>query len=197
MAESLGLKDVGGAIVSSVAPGSAAEHAGIKRGDVIKAFNGQPVHDFNTLRNRVADATPGSNASVVVVRDGSEKTLSVKLDEASASRDPRSRDDNATDDKAALGVSVAPLTPEIAQRAGLDRDAHGVLVQQVNPDGRAADAGIQSGDIILQADRVPVRSVDELRAAVRKTSGKPVLLLVHRSDENGNGHDIFVTVRPQ
>ena len=60
MAESLGLKQVGGAIVSSVTPGSAADHAGLKRGDVIESFNGQPVHDINTLRNRVAEAGPGS-----------------------------------------------------------------------------------------------------------------------------------------
>jgi Do/DeqQ family serine protease len=198
LAESLGLKEVGGAIVSSVASGSAADHAGIKRGDVIKAFNGQPIRDFNSLRNHVADATPGSNATVVVVRDGSEKTLTVKLDEASPSRDARGRNsDSAPDDKAALGVSVAPLTPEIARRSGLGRDAHGVVVEQVNPDGRAADAGIQAGDIILEVNRQPVQSVDELRAAVRSASDKPTLLLVHRSDDNGNGRDIFVTVRPQ
>ena len=59
MAESLGLKQVGGAIVASVTPGSAADRAGIKQGDVIESFNGQPVHDFNSLRNRVAETAPG------------------------------------------------------------------------------------------------------------------------------------------
>ncbi|HUR33460.1 MAG TPA: DegQ family serine endoprotease [Vicinamibacterales bacterium] len=196
MAESLGLKEVSGAIVSSVAPGSAAERAGVKRGDVIKSFNGQPIHDFNALRNRVADSTPGSNASVVVVRDGSEKTLTVKLDEAAQSRQARERADDATDDKAALGVAVSPLSPELASRAGLGKDARGVVVQDVNPDGRAADAGIQAGDIILEVNRQPVQTVDELRAAVRKAAEKPTLLLVRRS-ANGEGRDLFVTVRPQ
>jgi serine protease Do len=65
-----------------------------------------------------------------------------------------------------------------------------VVVQDVNPDGRAADAGIQAGDIILEVNRHPVQSVDELRAAVRKSSDHPTLLLVNR-----DGHDIFVTVR--
>jgi len=198
MAESLGLKDVGGAIVSSVASGSAAERAGIKRGDVIESFNGQPIHDTNTLRNHVADATPGSTVAVVIARDGSEKTLNVKLAEASVSREARDRGEGAPDDKAALGIGVAPLTPELASRAGLGRDAHGVVVQQVNPDGRAADAGIQPGDIILEVNRQPIQSVDDLRAAVRKAAEKPTLLLVRRSDENGNeGRDLFVTVRPQ
>jgi len=72
MAQSLGLKQVGGVIVGSVQSGSAADRAGIKQGDVILSFNGQPVHDMNSLRNRVADTAPGSSASVVFSRDGSD-----------------------------------------------------------------------------------------------------------------------------
>ncbi len=195
MAESLGLKEVSGAIVSSVSPGSAAEKAGIERGDVIKSFNGQPVHDFNALRNRVADTTPGTSATVVVVRDGSEKTLNVKLDEADVSREARDHSEATGDDKAALGVAVAPLSPEIASRAGLGKEAHGVIVQQVNPDGRAADAGIQPGDIILEVNRQPVQSVEDLRTAVRKAAEKPTLLLVRRQ-AGDEARDLFVTVRP-
>ena len=89
MAQSLGLKTVGGAIVGSVTAGSAAERAGIKQGDVILSFNGQPVHDMNSLRNRVADTKPGSSANVTVVRDGSEKSLTVKLDEAQPAESAR------------------------------------------------------------------------------------------------------------
>jgi serine protease Do len=191
LADSLGLKEVGGVIVSSVTPDSAADRAGVKRGDVIKSFNGQPVHDYNALRNRVAEMAPGSNVNVVVVRDGSEKTLNVKLDEAAASRAARDRDTNGgADDKAALGISVAPLTPEMAAQAKLPRNSHGVVVQEVNPDGRAADAGIQAGDIILEVNRQAVQSVEDLRAAVRKSADRPTLLLVNR-----DGRDIFITVR--
>jgi serine protease Do len=191
LADSFGLKQVSGVIVSAVTPDSAADRAGLKRGDVIKSFNGEPVQDYNALRNHVADMTPGSNVSVVVVRDGSEKTFNVKLDEATGTRASRERNGAAgSDEKAALGISVAPLTPELAAEAQLPRNAHGVVVQDVNPDGRAADAGIQAGDIILEVNRQPVQSVDELRAAVRKSSDHPTLLLVNR-----DGHDIFVTVR--
>src|SRR5439155_26960690 len=102
MAESLGLKQSTGAIVSSVASGSVAEHAGVKRGDVIQSFNGQPVHDINSLRNRVAEAGPGSTAELVVLRDGSEKRLSVKLVEANPEKSARASDDQAgTDDNPA------------------------------------------------------------------------------------------------
>ncbi len=83
-AASLGLKQVTGAIVNSVTVGSAADRAGVKQGDVIKSFNGQPVQDINALRNRVAESAPGSNAILVLIRDGSERTLTVKLDEKPA-----------------------------------------------------------------------------------------------------------------
>jgi serine protease Do len=191
LAESLGLKQVAGVMVNGVTPDSAADHAGIKRGDVIKTFNGQPVQDMNTLRNHVADMTPGSSASVGIVRDGSEKTVTVRLDEATSSRAARDRDNTGnSDDKAALGISVAPLTPDVAAQARLPRNTRGVVIQDVNPDGRAADAGLQAGDIILEVNRQPVQSVEEMRAAVRRSADRPTLLLVNR-----DGHDIFVTVR--
>jgi serine protease Do len=193
LAESLGLKHAGGAIVSSVSAGSAADKAGLKRGDVIESFNGQQVHDFNTLRNRVAEAGPGSTADVVISRDGSEKHMSVKLDEATASKAARERDSEpgASDDKASLGVAVAPLTPELAERAHASKDAQGLVVEDVNPNGRAANAGIQAGDVIQEVNRQPVKSIDDLRAALKKTSDKPTLLLIQRQ-----GSDIFVTVKP-
>jgi Do/DeqQ family serine protease len=191
LAESLGLKDVRGAIVSSVEPDSPAAQAGVKRNDVIKSFNGQPVTDVNTLRNRVAESTPGSEASLVVIRDGAEKTLTVKLAEAAGARSARSDRDPDGNDRAALGVAVAPLTPELAARADIPRDVKGLLVQQVDPDGRAARAGIQAGDVIQEINRQPVETIDQLRAEVRKTTDRPVLLLVNRE-----GRDLYVTVRP-
>ena len=191
MAESLNLKDVSGAIVSSVADDSAAARAGVKRGDVITTFNGQPVQDFNSLRNRVADMAPGAAASIGVIRDGRAKTLTVTLDEAEGSKQARSTSESASDDKAALGVAVAPLTPQLAERAGLPRDARGVLIQDVNPDGRGADAGLQEGDVIVEVNRQAVQTVDDLRSALRKAGDKPALLLVSRE-----GRQSFITVRP-
>jgi serine protease Do len=190
MAESLGLKESGGAIINSVEKGSAADRAGLKQGDVIRLFNGQPVQDINGLRNRVAAVQPGSNATVTVVRDGAQREVTVKLDEASSSKSAQRSSEPATDDKAALGVSVAPLTPETASRLGIPQDTRGLVVEDVNPDGRAADAGIQAGDLIQEVNRKPVQTVDELRAAVRG-SNKPLLMLIARE-----GRNVFVTVRP-
>jgi S1-C subfamily serine protease len=196
MAESLGLSKAGGVIVSSVAPDSAAARAGIARGDVITTFNGQPVHDMNTLRNRVADAGPGTTADLVIVRDGAEKHVSVRLQAADTRRAGRDGETGEPDgrgesDRAALGITVAPLTPDLASRLGLARDARGVVVQDVDPDGRAGDAGIRPGDVIQEVNRSPVNSVEELRTAVRRVSDKPALLLIHRQNA-----DVFVTVKP-
>jgi Do/DeqQ family serine protease len=193
LAASLGLKETRGAIVSSVASGSAAERAGVKRGDVIVSFNGQPISEYNALRNRVAATRPGTDATIGIVRDGSEKTLTVKLDEASANRSARNGSATAPDEagQTALGVAVAPLTPETAARAGIKGDVKGLLVQDVERDSRAAEAGIRAGDVIVEANRKPVTSVDELRAAARTSADRPLLLLVNRE-----GQDLFVTVRP-
>jgi Do/DeqQ family serine protease len=189
IAESLGLGSVRGVIVSSVQPGSAADKAGIVRGDVITSFNGQPVQDLNSLRNRVAAAEPGSAATVTVVRDGGERKLSVTLAEAPASGSAATIE--TPGNQAALGITVAPLTPDVAARAGLPRDARGLLVQEVGPGSRAEAAGIQPGDVIQEVNRQAVGSVDALRAAVQGSAGRPVLLLIAR-----DGGTLFVTVRP-
>jgi serine protease Do len=191
IAESLGLKEVSGAIIGSVAPDSAAQHAGLTRGDIIEAFNGQPVHDTNTLRNRVSEATPGSTAEVTILRNGVEKKVSVKLDEAMPEKAAEQNAAPDGGDKNALGISVAPLTPDLASRYQLPADTHGVVVQAVNPDGRAAEAGLEAGDVILEVSQRPVGSVEELRTAVQKTTDRPLLLLVNRQ-----GNDLFLTVRP-
>jgi len=205
LASSLGLKQTGGVIVNSVVPGSAADRAGVKRGDVILSFNGTPVRDTNNLRNRVAETKPGSDASVVIARDSREQTLHVALAEAEEAKSARTRggEDSTKDDSgASLGISVTPVTPETARRSdrgersdrggerGERSNVSGLLVQDVDPEGRAADAGIQPGDVIQEVNRQPVRTVDELKSAVRAKSDKPLLFLINRE-----GRDIFLTVR--
>ena len=194
LAASLGLKSVSGVIISSVTPDSAADRAGLKRDDIIKSFNGQPVQDINSLRNHVADLGPGATATLGIDRDGKDREVSVKLDELSAARsanDDSSSSSSNQGDKAALGISVEPLTPELAQRAGVSRGTHGMVIDDVNPDSRAADAGLQPGDVIEEVNRQAVSSVDELKAAVKKSADRPVLMLVNRQ-----GQERFVTVRP-
>jgi serine protease Do len=191
MAASLGLKEVGGVIISAVEPDSPADRAGLKQGDVIQSFNGETVRDFNALRNHGADTAPGSSATVSIVRDGAKRDITVKLGEAAADRSARNGESDSTlEDKTALGLSVAPVTPELASRYGLPKNAKGVVIQEVNPDSRAADAGLQAGDLIQQVNRQPVENVEDLRTAVRRSAARPVLMLVSRE-----GRNLFVTVR--
>jgi Do/DeqQ family serine protease len=188
LSESLGLKQIEGAIVSSVTPGSPAERAGVKRGDVITAFNGQPMRDTNTLRNRVADAAPGSRSTLTVIRDGTEHRLNVQLAEV-AEANRRADDRRTATGDTTFGVSVAPLTPD-RRSVGLPSHIHGLVVEAVRPDSRAAAAGLQPGDVIEEVNRQPISGVDQFRAAVNGGNGRPTLLLVNR-----DGKDLFLTAR--
>ena len=190
MARSLGLSEVTGAIVAEVTPGSAADRAGMERGDIIRSFDGEPVHDTNSLRNRVAMAGPGTKTELTILRDGKERRMSVELGEATPSRAAgRDGDSAGAAGQATLGLALSPLTPERASRLGLPRDTRGLLVEDVDPAGRAADAGIRAGDIIEEVDRRRVETVDQLRAAVNAMTDRPLLLLVTRE-----GTSLFVTV---
>jgi serine protease Do len=136
---------------------------------------------MNMLRNSVAASGPGSNADVTFVRDGSEKHATVKLEELNPeklARNDRGSSNDPSDDKSALGVAIQPSDK-------------GLVVHDVDPNGRAADAGIQQGDVIESVNRQPVKTVDELRAALKKTTDRPALVLIHRDNA-----DIFLTVKP-
>ncbi len=188
LAASLGLKDVSGAIVSAVTPGSAADHAGVKRGDIIASVDGQPITDSNALRNRISEARPGSRATLLVTRNNRQREISVTLDEALASAARDDEHDGRTNGRASLGVSVAPVTPEVAQELRLPRETHGLLVRNVEPDSRAAAAGIQAGDVIEEVNQQPVDSVAALQNAMHSGGSRPLLLLVNR-----DGRDMFLT----
>jgi serine protease Do len=195
LAQSLSLTQVRGALVNEVRPASPAASAGIKLGDVIVAFNGAPVADSNAFRNMVARTQPGTPVTFTVVRDGRELQLRATLAELPVET---AKDDDAGADAAGaantdtgkLGVAVEPLTPDAAARMELPRDARGLVVTSVDPDGPASDAGLRRGDLIQEVNRKPVNTRDELRTAVGATGARPLLLLVSR-----DGQTVFLTVR--
>jgi len=187
LADSLNLKAVSGAIVSGVSNDSPASRAGLKRGDVILSFNGQAVPNANALKNRVADSGPGSRATLSISRDGKQQDMHVTLGEVENKL--AQRDDGAGEGgQASLGVAVAPLNAETAQQLGLPRQTKGLVVQEVQPDSRAASAGIQEGDVIQEVNQQPVQTVAALKSAVQQGGTRPLLLLVNRE-----GHDLFLT----
>src|SRR6185369_12084143 len=90
-----------------------------------------------------------------------------------------------------LGIGVEPLTPDVAQQLQLKPGTAGVVVTTVDAAGPAAEAGIQRGDVIQEANRQPVKSAEDLRAAIDKNGAKPALLLLNR-----RGQTAFLAVRP-
>jgi Do/DeqQ family serine protease len=179
IARSLGLSEVRGALVNSVQAGSPADKAGVRRGDVITSLNGEPVKNGNDLRNEVSQLLPGTATKLTLVRDGKEQTVSVTLGELAGDKaSPEARDGSA--DASGFGMTVEPVTRDRARELGLAATS-GVVVVDVQSGGRAADAGIRPGDVIVEVDRNPVNSPEGLRSAL-KNGSRPALLLVHRGD---------------
>jgi serine protease Do len=182
VARSLNLQSVKGALVNGVEPGSPADTAGLKTGDVITKFNGVALDNGNELRNHVASTAPGSKATITIVRDGRVQDVGIQLADAKReSSSARSRG-GAGDADDSLGVAVEPLTPQLAERLEVPRGTNGLVVTELDPNGRAADAGLREGDIIRQVDGKPVRSAAELRSALHATAERPALVLVQRGE---------------
>ncbi len=178
--------DSAGALVSSVTEGSPADKAGVKTGDVIVEFNGKKVAKATDLPGLVADVPVGSAVPIVVIREGTEMRLNAKVARLEEEAPAKVA---ASDGKGQLGLSVQPLTPPMARELGL-KVKEGVLVRDVVEGGRAAEAGIQAGDVIVEIDRRPVRTVEDLKARVDKQAkGEPIVMLVNR-----DGNALYVAI---
>lgn len=183
------LSSTRGALVSQVNRDSPAAQAGIRSGDVIVRFNGHEITDTRDLRNLVASATPGSRVPVEVMRDGRAETFTVtvgKLGGAAATANP-ARGGGASE-LAELGLRVQTLTPELANQFGIPAE-RGVVITNVQEGSPASLADLQAGDVILQADRKTVASVQELTAALAG-GGNQALLLVSRK-----GTQVYVVLQ--
>jgi serine protease Do len=182
LADSFGLPQPEGALVSSVEKGSPAAQAGVEPGDVILKLNGEPVGRSTELPVEIAELAPGTTVNLEVWRNHASRTVSVKL---AAMEDKRTASNNVQPGSGGkLGLAVRPLTSEEKAQANTQ---NGVLVEKAA--GPALAAGIQPGDVVLAANGAPVTSVDDLRNAVEKSKGH-IALLVQRGDAR-----IFVPVR--
>ena len=177
LADSLGLKQAGGALVADVAKGGPADRAGIKTGDVIVEFDRKEIKDSADLPLQVARTAPGKTVPVKVLRASKEMTLSLAVGEVKETKEVV-----ASSGEGNLGLAVQPVTPEIAESLGLDR-ADGIVITSVKPGSPADDAGLQQGDVIASINHRPVRTVSDYERAVTEAGkNKSLLFLVRRGE---------------
>ena len=189
LAASLGLSDQHGALVSGVEPGGPAANAGLKQGDVVISLNGTPVTDANLLRNRIAASTPGTSVALEVLRDGRRQTIDARLvqrESETASVTPAALDDEGG---SGVGITVSPVTGQLARELELPRGASGLVITDVDPSGAAASAGLRPGDLIKSVNGRAVDSVSSLKSALASTKDRPALVLVTRQ-----GADAFIAL---
>lgn len=179
LAQSFGLDQPRGALVSGVEKGGPAEQAGLRSGDVILALDGEPVRESSELPARVAALPPGSKATLRVWRDRQERDLSVKLGEMNGETLARKE---SPAESGRLGLALRALSQDEQQAA----ETAGLLVEDVG--GAALEAGIRPGDILVSANGQELKSVEQLRDLVDK-AGAHMALLVQRG-----GQRLFVPV---
>jgi serine protease Do len=175
LANSFKLKSPNGALVAKVAPDSAADRAGIKVGDVILKFDGASIVDAGQLSARVGAAAPGDKATLEIWRDGRTQSLTTTIGNAATAGTLADAGNDASA-HARLGLALRPLSPEERRQTGVSA---GLVVEDA--EGRAAEAGIQPGDVVLSVDGTPVQSVDQLRKMVQEHD-KQIALLIQRGD---------------
>jgi serine protease Do len=183
IAASLGLHNTHGAIVAVVSHDGPGFRADLKQGDVVLSFDGQPVKQLRDLPRLVADEAPGSAATLTVWRDGKTVELHATLGEAPENPQISSAGSGPDDEEpaGAFGMHFAPLTSDLRHELNLGRDAHGVVISQVD-NGSPADAlGLARGDVVISIDQHPVQSpqeaADRLREAARSPQKSALLLL--------------------
>jgi len=185
LARSFGTKEGDGVLVADVMPGSPAEAAGFKPGDVVLEFEGQKTPEVPDLQRAVADTPPGKTARVSVLREGRSETLWVKIGEM-----PSDEPVLASRGVERWGLTVQPITPDLARQLNLTAD-EGVLVSEVEENSPAARAGIRQGDAILEVNRRRVKDLRSFEEALGRTD-QDALLFVRRE-----GRSMYLVMKPE
>jgi serine protease Do len=199
LAKDFNLPDNTGALVGEVRPGTAAEKAGIREGDVIIEVNGRKVTDPRHLSLMVSQMAPKTKVTVKALRDGKEKVFNVTLGTHPDDVSSRSNDDSNSSrvdskNEQLDGVEVGDLDNRIRRQLDIPERINGAVVTKVDPESKAAEAGLREGDIILEINREPVKDAEAAVRLSEKAAGDRVLLRVY-TQENGQGGTRYLHVR--
>ncbi|MBM2574826.1 Do family serine endopeptidase [Jannaschia sp. Os4] len=184
LAEALGLEEARGALVTDVPDGPALE-AGIEARDVILTFDGTEIEDTRQLVRTVGNSPVDVAVDVEVFRDGAVQTLAVTLGrrEDAERAVPASVTTEEPGEAQMMGLTVSTLTDELREQLGLDADAEGLVVSDIDPDSDAYAKGLRAGDLIEEAGQVRVSTIGELETRIeeaREAGQKSFLLLIRR-----------------
>jgi serine protease Do len=178
VAEYYGIKEKTGVLVTEVFPGDPADLAGIKPKDIILSVNGKAVDSARHLTGMIADTGVGDKIQIKINRDGKTRTIDVKI----AKREDAKIADRSTQEKEhdQLGIQVSEITPETARRFNLKEDK-GVIVVGVDPESKAAEAGLQVHDIIREVNHKEITSVSDLNKVINEIpEGETINLFIRR-----------------
>jgi serine protease Do len=193
------LKELGapyGIVVEAIEPGSPADKAGLKPGDVITNINGTPVHTGSDLVNPIAQTTIGQSVQVRFVRDKIAKEVSMTVADRSkifpqTAVNPGEEPDQS-EEPGQFGLHVEELTPDLAHKLGMGK-LTGVVVTQVEPASFAEDIDFSRGDVIVEVNHVPINSLaDYRREMAQLKSGQDVLFKVARHADNDRVLTLFL-----
>jgi serine protease Do len=183
LAKTFGLENKKGALISQVFPSGPAAKGGIQSGDVVTELNGKAIDSQSALTRAVASVPPGSKVKLKYLRDGKEQTTEVTVTERDEERIATGDFEREGDSEASgsiVGLKVAPITPEIAQRIGVNQ-GEGLLVSDVGSGSAAEAAGVQPNDVLLELQRRPMTGIDAFRKVSKGVkSGDTVLFRVRR-----------------
>ncbi|MBN2705112.1 MAG: DegQ family serine endoprotease [Deltaproteobacteria bacterium] len=189
LAASFGLQEKYGAVVSEVVEDSPASRAKLQVGDIILEVDGEKIDEMRYLPRLIAAKKPGTKVELKILRQGEIVKTKVELDnlENEGDEESLSLNDDRLDE---LGLAVRNLTPELAARQRLGLES-GVIISRLDPDGLAAQAGLQLGDVILMVDNANIETVNDFNKALRAVKQRSYLrLLVQRQQLR-----LFVVVR--
>lgn len=178
LAKEFDVPDVSGALVQDVEAGGPAAKAGIKNGDVVRKFNGQPVSDAGSFVSMVTETNPGAEVTLDVLRNGKSVSVKVTLGERPANGSAAPAGSAQTSDGLLGGISVQNLTPALRNQLGVPSSVAGVAVTEVDLNSPAAEY-LQEGDVIESVNRQPVRNVEDFNRLAAGAKGQ-VLLRVNR-----------------